>query len=113
MLQALREVDDQLAVLQALQAQAGAQARTRAASARAAAQQQGLLQRGLTQALPVLDARRRLIEDHLALVRTQAARRQATVALVQALGGGWEAPGATAPASAVGASPAAPDGHPG
>ena len=90
MLLALREVDDQLSALHTLQAQATALARADAASAQALALQQGLLARGLASPLPVLDAQRRLLADRQALARVQTARQLATVALVRALGGGWD-----------------------
>lgn len=104
MLQALREVDDQLSALHTLQAQAAALARADAASAQALALQQGLLARGLASPLPVLDAQRRLLADRQALAQVQTARLLATVALVRALGGGWgdadrSPPGPASPAA--------------
>lgn len=98
MLQALREVDDQLASLHSLAAQAAALCQAEAESAHGLALQQGRLARGLASPLAVLEAQRRLLDDRLALARVQQARRLALVGLVRALGGGWSAAdGADAP----------------
>lgn len=88
-LAALREVEDQLSALHWLAEETNALAAPQEDARRAAALAQSRYERGLTSQLEVLDAQaaaRRL--RHTAL-RVQAARQQATVALIRALGGAW------------------------
>ncbi len=88
-LAALREVEDQLSALHWLAREAEALAATQEDAQRAATLAQSRYERGLTSQLEVLDAQaaaRRLRHGQL---RVQAARQQATVALIRSLGGGW------------------------
>lgn len=94
---ALREVEDQLSALRWLGEQASALRVTQDDADRAAALAQSRYERGLTSQLEVLDARAAAQRHRHAALQVQAARQQATVALVRALGGGWgPAPAATA-----------------
>ncbi len=86
---ALREVDDQLSALRWLGEQAGALQATQDDADRAAALAQSRYERGLTSQLEVLEARTAAQRHRHAALQVQAARQQATVALVRALGGGW------------------------
>lgn len=99
-LQALREVDDQLALQRTL---AGEAALRRAALADAQADETRAHSRrshGLAAEVDILQARVALLRQQRALLQVELAQRQATVALVQALGGGWGRE-AAAPASRV------------
>lgn len=88
-LAALREVDDQLATLRTLAAEAqgreAALADARSDAARAASRRAN----GLAAETEGLLARRLELRQQRALLQTRLAQRQATVALVRALGGGW------------------------
>jgi len=63
--------------------------------------------RGLRDYLAVLDARRSLFEQQVALARSETSLRANLVALHKALGGGWEAPDTGGPALATPAAAAA------
>lgn len=88
-LSALREVDDQLVALQTLNEQARVQAVAVAAAARASALSSTRWRNGLVSQLELLDAQRSELRYRRAALQVDAAREQATVALVRALGGGW------------------------
>ena len=93
-LQALREVEDQLAALRLLGEQALAQGRAVSAAQRASALSDTRYRNGLVSQLELLDARRNELLQKRQAQRVAAAQAQATVGLVRALGGGWgEAPG--------------------
>ena len=96
-LQALREVDDQLATLRTLAAEATLRDTALAEAARDAERAASLQAQGLTAADDALLLRRAALRQQRALLQVQAAQRQATVGLVRALGGGWgDAPAAVA-----------------
>ena len=98
-LQALGEVEDQLAALQALSGQAQAQQRAATAAARSAALTASRERQGLASRLELLDSRRAALQAQRQWLQVQAAQRTATVSLIRALGGGWG--GATATAQAL------------
>lgn len=98
-LQALREVEDQLSTLQGLAQEAAVLRSAQGEATRAADLARSRYASGLASLLEVLDAQHRARHDRRALVQAEAARQQATVALVRALGGGWDAPAAASAAS--------------
>ncbi len=102
--QALREVDDQLATLHtmALEAEARAQAATLAADEARRARSQW--QRGLVGEAEAWQTERSAQRQRRLWLQAQAARGGATVGLVRALGGGWGDP-AEAAAPTVAAHP--------
>ncbi|MFO1326227.1 MAG: efflux transporter outer membrane subunit [Rubrivivax sp.] len=104
LLRALREAADEIATLQALQRQRMAQAESAAAAeaAHALAQQRHAV--GLAGRLPVLEAEAAVLQQRRAAVDLQARQLDAEVALIRALGGGYEA----APALAQAAREASP-----
>ncbi|WP_255437824.1 efflux transporter outer membrane subunit [Comamonas flocculans] len=104
---ALGEVEDQLTALDALERQIVHQ--RAAADAAAGAEQRTLnsYQAGLTAYTSVVTAQAATLGARRALMQLQLQRQQAVVALVQALGGGWQAPW-----SADGAAGAQPAGAP-
>lgn len=96
-LQALREVDDQLATLRTLAAEATLRDTALAEATRDAERAASMQAQGLTAADDALLLRRAALRQQRALLQVQAAQRQATVGLVRALGGGWgDAPAAVA-----------------
>jgi multidrug efflux system outer membrane protein len=107
-LAAFREVEDQLAGLRILSEEAAAQGRAVEAARRATALSDSRWRNGMVSQIELLDARRSELRSRRAALQVQAARRQATVALVKALGGGWDAaPAEGAPrAPGAGAAPA-------
>ena len=88
-LQALREVDDQLATLRTLAAEAQVRRAGAEDAERDAARATGQWQRGLTGEAEALLARRAAQRQQRLWLQVQAQQRLATVALVRALGGGW------------------------
>jgi NodT family efflux transporter outer membrane factor (OMF) lipoprotein len=88
-LKAFREVADTLAALQADAATLEAQARAEAAAAQRLAIANHNLQLGSVSYLELLDAERSYNQAVVALTQARAARLSDTVALFQALGGGW------------------------
>jgi multidrug efflux system outer membrane protein len=86
---AFKEVEDQLLALQVLSAQAAHQAQAAAAAGRAAQLAGGRWASGLGSHLELLDAQRSALRSQAALLQAEAARAQATVGLIRALGGGW------------------------
>lgn len=88
-LAAFREVEDQLAALQSL----AVEQQGHETALRAATQAQALMQSrwraGLVSRFEVLAAERTELLGRQRVLQTQAARVQATVGLVRALGGGW------------------------
>lgn len=89
-LQALREVEDPLLALQTLAAEAAALARITQAAERSLALAQGRQQRGLASRSDTLAAQLALLQQQREAVRLHGDRLQASVALVRALGGGWD-----------------------
>lgn len=88
-LQALREVDDQLAALRTLAAEATLRERALAEATRDAERAASMQAQGLSAADDALLLRRAALRQQRALLQVQAAQHQATVGLVRALGGGW------------------------
>jgi len=88
---AFRDVEDQLSSLRLLQQQAQAQQRAVDAAARATALSDRRWREGMVSQLDLLDAQRSELADRRAAVEVKSAQYQATVGLVRALGGGWEA----------------------
>lgn len=96
-LQGFREVEDALASLRTLDQQiVHLRAATQAASnvARSASSRFG---EGDVDYLAVVDAERTLLRSQQSAIQAEGERVRATVDLVRALGGGWQAPGARAP----------------
>lgn len=91
-LNALREVEDQLAALRLLAEQGEAQGRAVSAALRATALSESRWRNGLVSQIELLDARRSELRNRRQALQVRAAQHQATVGLVRALGGGWEAP---------------------
>jgi multidrug efflux system outer membrane protein len=90
-LNALREVEDQLSALRLLQEQAQAQERAVHAAQRASAISETRYRNGLVSQLELLDARRNELLNRRQAQHVAATQRQATVRLIRALGGGWDA----------------------
>jgi multidrug efflux system outer membrane protein len=99
---ALRDVDDQLSALRTL----ADEERARDAAARGAAGQheraRGLARAGLASPAEVLQARREWLAEQRALAQVESSRLLATVGLVRALGGGWDARSAVGAGGAEG-----------
>jgi multidrug efflux system outer membrane protein len=89
-LNALREVEDQLSALRILQQQSLAQGRAVNAARRASAISETRYRNGLVSQLELLDARRNELTNRRRAQRVEAAQLQATVRLVRAIGGGWD-----------------------
>ncbi len=88
---AFRDVEDQLSALRLLEQQAEAQQRAVTAATRATTLSERRWREGLVSQLELLDAQRSELADRRAAVEVKSAQYQATVGLVRALGGGWEA----------------------
>lgn len=88
---AFREVEDQLAALRLLAEQTLAQDRAVSAAARSTSLSDVRYRNGLVSQLDLLDARRSELRNRRQALQVRAARYQATVGLIRALGGGWEA----------------------
>jgi multidrug efflux system outer membrane protein len=88
---AFRDVEDQLASLRLLSEQAQAQERAVQAAARATHLSDIRWRDGLVSQLDLLDAQRSELANRRAALGVKSAQYQATVGLVRALGGGWEA----------------------
>jgi multidrug efflux system outer membrane protein len=89
-LNAFREVEDQLSALRWLQDQSLAQGRAVSAAQRASAISETRYRNGLVSQLELLDARRNELINRRQAQRVEAAQQQATVRLIRAIGGGWE-----------------------
>ena len=87
---AFKEVEDQLASLRLLQEQAQAQTRAVTAASRATILSDSRYRHGLDSQLELLDARRSELGNRRQALQVRASQYQATVALIRALGGGWE-----------------------
>jgi outer membrane protein, multidrug efflux system len=90
-LTAFREVEDQLSLLQSLRAQAGQQALLAGAASRSVVLSESRYRSGLASQLDVLDAQRSELAGRRQMLQVQAAQYHATVGLIKALGGGWDA----------------------
>lgn len=103
-LAAFGEVEDQLTALQALAAQLE---HTRAAAAAAAGAEQRILnsyRAGISGYTEVVTAQASALAARRSVMQLQLQRQQATVGLVQALGGGWRASWASAEAAPTSAT---------
>jgi multidrug efflux system outer membrane protein len=90
-LTALREVEDALSGLRILAQQAAEQANSIEAAQRAAQLSSARYRAGYVNYLEVIDAERQVLATQRAATQVERERALATVALVRALGGGWEA----------------------
>ena len=88
---AFKEVEDQLSALRLLQQQAQAEARAVGSAARATALSESRYRDGMDSQLELLDARRSELRNRRDALQVRATQYQATVALIRALGGGWDA----------------------
>ena len=88
---AFRDVEDQLSSLRLLAEQSDAQSRAVAAAARTTSLSDTRYRNGLVSQLDLLDARRSELRNRRQALQVRAAQYQATVGLVRALGGSWEA----------------------
>ena len=91
-LTAFQEVEDQLAALRLLDQQAQAQGRAVASASRATVLSDSRYRNGLVSQLDLLEARRSELLNRRQALGVRSAQYQATVGLVRALGGGWDAP---------------------
>ena len=92
---AFRDVEDQLSALGHLAEQARWHAQSAEVAQRAQALTASRLRQGLASTLEWLDAQRQALRSQRLLLQIQAAQAHSTVALIKALGGGWD----SAPAS--------------
>jgi len=90
-LTAFQDVEDQLAALRLLADQAGAQTQAVDAAARATLLSNTRYRNGLVSQLEFLDARRSELANRRQALQVRAAQYQATVGLIRALGGSWDA----------------------
>jgi outer membrane protein, multidrug efflux system len=88
-LQALKDVEDQLAAIRALAEQAAVQERAVTSASRLAQMSASRQRNGLASQLDVLEARRIELGQQRSLMQLQAQQQQAVVGLIRALGGGW------------------------
>ncbi|WP_079218172.1 efflux transporter outer membrane subunit [Herbaspirillum robiniae] len=93
-LQAFGEVEDALAAMRLLDARIVEQRGAEQASSRVAGAARSRFDEGDVDYLMVVDAERTLLGNRQSLIQSEGARVRATVDLVRALGGGWQAPGA-------------------
>jgi len=96
---AFKEVEDQLSALRILQEQSGVQARAVDSAIRATTLSDSRYRNGMVSQLDLLDARRSELRNRREALQVKSAQYQATVGLIRAIGGSWEAP-------VVGAAPA-------
>jgi multidrug efflux system outer membrane protein len=109
-LEAFKEVEDNLADLRLLGAQIGAQDAALSASQRAAHLSQEQYDEGQVSYLDVIDSERQVLQSQLQASQLAGTQAVATVNLIRALGGGWGTPAADA-ASASGAAAHAGPAH--
>ncbi|MEO5734083.1 MAG: efflux transporter outer membrane subunit, partial [Rubrivivax sp.] len=92
-MQAFREVEDQLSALRLLADEQAAQTRAVTAAQRAVELSNLRYRNGYVSQLELLDAQRTELANQRLALQVQAARLQATVGLIRALGGGWDVSG--------------------
>jgi multidrug efflux system outer membrane protein len=111
LLNAFREVEDNLAHLRFMAAQQAAQDSARQAAERSAELSRLQYETGTHTQLDVIDAQRTVLEQQLASARLDGDQARTTVRLIRALGGGWDTP---LPAIALNSPPTAatPSTHP-
>ena len=100
-LTAFRDVEDQLSALSLLTDQANAQAQAVEWASRATVLSNSRYRNGYVSQLELLDARRSELSNRRQALQVRSAQYQATVGLIRALGGGWEAPARAAAANAA------------
>ncbi|WP_418316912.1 efflux transporter outer membrane subunit [Piscinibacter sakaiensis] len=88
-LQALREVEDQLAALRLLAEQAAQQASAVESARRAAQLSASRYRNGMVSQLEQIDAERTVLASQRAALAVERERALATAGLIRALGGGW------------------------
>lgn len=88
-LNAFREVEDQLSALRLLAGQAEAQSRAVESASRATALSDTRYRNGLVSQLELLDAQRSELNNRRQALQVRTAQYTATVDLIRALGGGW------------------------
>ena len=98
-LSAFGEVEDNLASLRILDQQAGVQDKAVTYSERASHLAQSRYREGLVSYLEVIDADRSLLTQRRTTLQLDAERARATVQLIRALGGSWQAPAQLAEAA--------------
>jgi multidrug efflux system outer membrane protein len=86
---AFRDVEDQLAALRLLADQAEAQQRAVASASRSTALSEVRYRNGYVSQLDLLDAQRSELRNRREALQVRSAQYLSTVALVRALGGGW------------------------
>jgi outer membrane protein, multidrug efflux system len=86
---AFKDVEDQLSALRLLAEQAEAQARAVSSARRTTALSGARYRAGYVSQLELLDAQRSELRNRREALQVRSARYQSTVALVRALGGGW------------------------
>ena len=89
-LAAFKDVEDQLSALRLLAEQAEAQGRAVQSASRSTALSDSRYRNGYVSQLDLLDAQRSELRNRRQALQVRAAQYQASVALVRALGGGWE-----------------------
>jgi multidrug efflux system outer membrane protein len=87
---AFKEVEDQLSALRLLDEQSEAQARAVKSAVRATQLSESRYRNGMDSQLELLDARRSELRNRRQALQVKASQYQATVALIRALGGGWQ-----------------------
>ncbi|ADP16392.1 multidrug efflux system lipoprotein 2 [Achromobacter xylosoxidans A8] len=92
LLNAFREVEDNLMHLRIMAAQQTAQDRARLAAQRSAELSRLQYETGTHTQLDVIDADRSLLQQQLASARLDGDQARTTVRLIRALGGGWDTP---------------------
>lgn len=88
---AFRDVEDQLSALRLLSEQAEAQADAVSSASRATVLSDSRYRNGYVSQLDLLDARRSELANRREALQVRAAQYQATVGLIRALGGSWDA----------------------
>lgn len=91
-LQAFREVEDALVSIRIIDERVTHQQGAEQASSRVALAMKARFDEGDIDYLAVVDAERTLLRSRQSLIQSEGERARATVDLVRALGGGWEAP---------------------
>jgi multidrug efflux system outer membrane protein len=88
---AFKDVEDQLSALHLLAEQANAQERAVTSATRTTSLSDARYRNGLVSQLELLDAQRSELRNRRQALQVRSAQYQATVGLVRALGGGWDA----------------------
>lgn len=88
---AFKEVEDQLSSLRILEQQSGVQAKAVASAIRATTLSDSRYRNGLVSQLDLLDARRQELQNRRQALQVKSAQYQATVGLIRAIGGSWDA----------------------